>query len=253
MQVRLADQMLQIGKPLLILRQQHQMVRLATVHQNALQVVPRRHVDLAPENRLQPVRLGPLVEMHPAVDIPVIRDRHGLLPLLLHPVHQRTAVVLAPVQRAKPVQKAVFRVQMQMGEFDAHASPPPPLYPIFPPPRQTFPTAIGTSVPLLFRLPHRPPPASPVITAPPFPFLPTAINANRLLPTAIASFPHADNAFANRFPFPEPPIHIHPPAFPNIRISSKMDDNRVETSPVKNRMTRYPAACRRRSLRRARR
>ena len=116
-EVRLAHQLHQVREAAVVLRQQHQVVRLPPVHQHLLAVVARRDVDLAAQDRLDAVLARGLVEMHRAEQIAVVGDRQRHLPLLLRPLHDRALVVFPPVQRAQPIQQAVLGVHVQMGEF----------------------------------------------------------------------------------------------------------------------------------------
>jgi hypothetical protein len=69
-----------------------------------------RHVGLAAEDRLHAVRLGALVEIERAEQVAVVGHRHGL-----HSAFQHLGKQLVQPDRA--VQKAILRVQMQVGEL----------------------------------------------------------------------------------------------------------------------------------------
>src|SRR6185503_10242012 len=69
-----------------------------------------RDVGLAAEDRLHAVRLGALVEIERAEQVAVVGHRHGL-----HSAFQHLGKQLVQPNRA--VQKAILRVQMQVGEL----------------------------------------------------------------------------------------------------------------------------------------
>ncbi len=63
------------------------------------------HIQLAPQDRLDPLRLGRIEKMHRPVDVPVVRHRDRLLPQRRHPVNQLVNVT-------SPVQQRIFRMKM---------------------------------------------------------------------------------------------------------------------------------------------
>ena len=118
--MRRAHQPHQVEPPRLVLREQHQVVvPHLPVHPYPRRVPVRRDVHLAAHDGLDPVLLRPLVEMHRPVQIPVVRQRDRLLPHVQHPLHERTLVVLAAVERTQPVEQAVLAVHVQMDERNA--------------------------------------------------------------------------------------------------------------------------------------
>ncbi len=90
----------------LVFTQKHKMVRSV----DAAHFVKARsggNVDLAADDGLDPLFFGRLIKIHTAVHHAVIRNGNGRLPQCFYALHQ-------PLNPAGAVQKAVFRMQMQM-------------------------------------------------------------------------------------------------------------------------------------------
>ena len=126
-QARLRRQPDQVLVSLLVLGQHQQVVVLAVprvarrrqAHTAGVASIPRRlramvlrlaHVELAAQDRLHALFLGRIEKVHRAVDVPVVRHGHGLLPQRRHAIRQLIDV-------AGAVQQRVFGMQMQVGEF----------------------------------------------------------------------------------------------------------------------------------------
>jgi hypothetical protein len=109
MQARLRGNPDQVPVSLFVLRQHQQMVVVVALAGRAM-IFILRNVKLAAQNRLHPLRLRRLEEVHRPIDVPVVGHRHGLLPQRRHPVNQLGDVT-------SPVQQRVLRMQMQMRKF----------------------------------------------------------------------------------------------------------------------------------------
>ena len=98
-----------------VFAEQHQMIRLRIQLVDPVEARAARHIDLAPDDRLDPVLFRRAVKIDHAVHDAVVGDGDGLLPLPAHGFHQAA-------DPAGSVQQAVFRMKMQMNE-SAHDSP----------------------------------------------------------------------------------------------------------------------------------
>ncbi len=109
MQARLAGQPDQVAVAFFVLRQ-HQQVVVLVIRRLRAMILRLAHVELAPQNRLDPLGLRRVEKVHRPIDVPVVRHRDRLLPQRRHPVHQLVYV-------ACPIQQRVLRMQMQMRKF----------------------------------------------------------------------------------------------------------------------------------------
>ena len=100
---------------LAVLAQQHQMVGVVVDAVDTVCHGTAGHIDLTADDGLDSCGLGGLVEIDAAVHNAVVGDGHGGLTQLLDPVHQ-------PVDAAGTVQKAEFRMDMQMHKAHLDAS-----------------------------------------------------------------------------------------------------------------------------------
>ena len=115
MQKGLGNQVAQVFVARSVFAQQHQMIGVIVNAVHAVRHPAAGHIDLAPDNRLDPGGLGGLVEINAAVHNAVVRQGNGALAQLLYPVHHA-------VNAAGSIQKAVFTMDMQM--YKAHVTPP---------------------------------------------------------------------------------------------------------------------------------
>ncbi len=102
----------QIPVALFILRQHQKVVVLVAVALGPV-IVGLADIELTPENRLDPLLLGRVEEVHRPEDIAVIGHRHGLLPDLLHMRGEFIDV-------ARAIEQGVVGMQMQVGKFSGH-------------------------------------------------------------------------------------------------------------------------------------
>ncbi len=109
MQAGLARQPDQVAIALFVLRQ-HQQVVVLVVGRVGAMVLRLAHVELASQDRLDPLRLGRIEKVNRPVDVPVVRHRNRLLP-------QRRDAINELVNVASPVQQRVFRMKMQVSKF----------------------------------------------------------------------------------------------------------------------------------------
>ena len=105
LQKGLGDQVAQIPVAHLVLAQEHQVASRRVQLVDLVKAGAGGHVDLAPDDGLDPRRLAGLVEVDHAVHHAVVGDGHRALPQVLHPLHQ-------PPDAARAVQKAILRMDM---------------------------------------------------------------------------------------------------------------------------------------------
>src|SRR5579875_2655332 len=73
------------------------------------------HIQLAPEDRLQPALLHRVKEVHRAKDIPMVRNGRRLLPNLLQMLRQLVDI-------ASPIQQRIIRMKMKVSKLGSHTS-----------------------------------------------------------------------------------------------------------------------------------
>jgi hypothetical protein len=99
----------QVAVALFVLRQHQQVIVVVPLAGRAM-VLVLADIQLAAQNRLDPLGLRRIEKVHRPIDIPVVGHGDRLLPQRRHPVHQLGQV-------ASPVQQRVLRMQMQMRKF----------------------------------------------------------------------------------------------------------------------------------------
>ena len=109
------DHVAQVAVALLIPAEQDEVAGGGVELVLLLEPGPGRHIDLAADDGLDSLGLAGLVEVHRPVHDAVVGDGHGVLPQLLHPLHQ-------PRDAAAAVQKTELGMDMQMDE--GHRGPP---------------------------------------------------------------------------------------------------------------------------------
>ncbi len=97
----------QVAITLLVFTQQNQVI--IPVRFGVHLVALLRDIDLAADHRMHALFLGPVVELHGAEQVAVIRHGHGGHLLLDHEIHQL-------VDFASPVEQGIIGVAMQMDE-----------------------------------------------------------------------------------------------------------------------------------------
>ena len=100
---------------LAVLAQQHQMVGVVVDAVDTVRHGAASHIDLTADDGLDACGLGCLIEIDAAIHNTMVRDGHSGLSQFLDPIHQ-------PVDAAGAVQKAEFRMDMQMHKAHLDAS-----------------------------------------------------------------------------------------------------------------------------------
>ena len=109
-EMRLRDQLHEIRVARVVLGQQREMIRrVPPVARPAIQMRTRRHIHLAPDDRLHPRFLAFLKKLNRPEEIAVIRHRHRRHPQRLRLFHQ-----LRDAHR--PIEQRILGVQMQVNE-----------------------------------------------------------------------------------------------------------------------------------------
>ena len=106
--VRLGTQVEQVLPPLVVLREQHQVV--PTIRDpciGPIMPIPRRDIRLHTQNRLDPLLLRDVVELHRRVHVAVVRDRDRTHPKLFDPLDQL-------VRTIPTIEKRELRMQVQV-------------------------------------------------------------------------------------------------------------------------------------------
>ena len=109
LQVGHADHVAEVAVALLVPAEEDQVAALGVQPVDLVRAPPpgRGHIDLTADDGLDPLPLAGPVEVHRAVHHAVVRDGHGALPQLPHPLGQT-------VDAAEAVQEAVLGVDVEM-------------------------------------------------------------------------------------------------------------------------------------------